>query len=95
MESRKKYLKNLGRIVVKIGSSSLTTLQGRIDMENMRKFCLQITGLRGKRHPGHRGNQRSYRRRAAAAEYRRQAPKDGPAPGGSGGGAGRADEDIP
>jgi len=48
MESRKKYLKNLGRIVVKIGSSSLTTLQGRIDMENMRKFCLQITGLREK-----------------------------------------------
>ncbi|MDZ7837724.1 MAG: glutamate 5-kinase [Actinomycetota bacterium] len=45
MADRDKYLKDLNRIVVKIGSSSLTTPDNSIDVENMEKFCLEVLGL--------------------------------------------------
>lgn len=42
MEKRSKYVKSLKRLVVKIGSSSLTAESGLLDMENMKKFCSEI-----------------------------------------------------
>jgi len=44
MEERLKYLKNLKRLVIKIGSSSLASSEGLIDMENMKKFTREVKG---------------------------------------------------
>ena len=43
---RKKYLKKLKRIVVKIGSSSLTSPIGWLDMENLQKFTGEISKIK-------------------------------------------------
>lgn len=43
---RKKYLKKLKRIVVKIGSSSLTSSSGGLDMENLQKFTGEISKIK-------------------------------------------------
>ncbi|MCK5566678.1 MAG: glutamate 5-kinase, partial [Actinomycetia bacterium] len=45
MKDRTKYLKNLKRIVVKIGSSSLTSPEGGLDMENMARFISEVRDL--------------------------------------------------
>ena len=42
MKDRTKYLKKLKRIVVKIGSSSLTSPEGGLDMENMARLLSEI-----------------------------------------------------
>jgi glutamate 5-kinase len=43
---RKKYLKKVNRIVVKIGSSSLTSPVGGLDMENLQKFTGEISKIK-------------------------------------------------
>jgi glutamate 5-kinase len=43
---REKYLKKVKRIVVKIGSSSLTSPTGGLDMENLRKFTAEISKIK-------------------------------------------------
>jgi glutamate 5-kinase len=42
---RKEYIKKIKRMVVKIGSSSLTLKEGGLDIENMTKFVDEITVL--------------------------------------------------
>jgi glutamate 5-kinase len=42
---RKEYIKQIKRMVVKIGSSSLTLKKGGLDLENMAKFADEVTGL--------------------------------------------------
>ncbi len=42
---RKKFFKKIKRVVIKIGSSSLTTKDGGLDLSNMEKFCHEISGL--------------------------------------------------
>jgi glutamate 5-kinase len=42
---RKKYLKKIKRVVVKIGSSSLTLKEGGLDLVNMSKFTSEIANL--------------------------------------------------
>lgn len=44
-ETRKKYLRKIKKIVVKIGSSSLTSSQGGLDMDNLFKFTSEISDL--------------------------------------------------
>ena len=48
MIDRNKYLKNIKRVVVKIGSSSLTSPQGGLDMANMAKLEMEIKNLMGR-----------------------------------------------
>ncbi|MDD5659251.1 MAG: glutamate 5-kinase, partial [Actinomycetota bacterium] len=43
---RKKYLKRIKRIVVKIGSSSLASPTGGLDMENLQKFTGEISKIK-------------------------------------------------
>jgi len=43
MENRKKYLVEAKRIVVKIGSSSLTSQEGGLDIDNMKKFAGEVS----------------------------------------------------
>ncbi|MHB1376246.1 MAG: glutamate 5-kinase [Candidatus Humimicrobiaceae bacterium] len=43
---REKYLKKVKRIVVKIGSSSLTSPVGGLDMENLHKFTGEISSIK-------------------------------------------------
>ena len=43
MENRKKYLGEIKRIVVKIGSSSLTSRKGGLDIDNMKKFAGEVS----------------------------------------------------
>ncbi|MCE5329478.1 glutamate 5-kinase [bacterium] len=43
---RKKYLKKIKRIVVKIGSSSLTSPVGGLDMENLQKFTGEVSKIK-------------------------------------------------
>ena len=43
---REKYLKKVKRIVVKIGSSSLTSPVGGLDMENLQKFTGEVSKIR-------------------------------------------------
>ena len=43
---REKYLKKVKRIVVKIGSSSLTSPSGGLDMENLQKFTSEISKIK-------------------------------------------------
>jgi glutamate 5-kinase len=45
MEDRKKYLKNIKRMVIKIGSSSLTSKTGGLDKVNMKKFVNETSSL--------------------------------------------------
>jgi len=45
-ELRKKYLKKVKRIVVKIGSSSLTSPVGGLDLENLQKFTGEVSKIR-------------------------------------------------
>lgn len=46
MESiREKYLKNLKRVVIKVGSSSLTHNNGLINLNKMEKLCKEIANL--------------------------------------------------
>jgi len=45
MKSRKEYLKNIKRVVVKIGSSSLTLPEGGLDIDNMNSLVKGIKGL--------------------------------------------------
>ncbi len=45
MEDRKKYLKNIKRIVMKIGSSSLTSKAGGLDKVSMKKFVNETSSL--------------------------------------------------
>lgn len=45
---REKYLKKVKRIVVKIGSSSLTSPIGGLDMENLQKFTGEISKIKDK-----------------------------------------------
>ncbi len=42
---RKKYLKKIEKIVIKIGSSSLTLKNGGLDIEKMKKFITEVAGL--------------------------------------------------
>jgi glutamate 5-kinase len=42
---RKKYLKNIKRIVIKIGSSSLTLESGGLDIANMKKFTGEVRNV--------------------------------------------------
>jgi glutamate 5-kinase len=43
---RKKYLKKIGRVVIKIGSSSLTLKEGGLDLSNMKKFVAEVAELK-------------------------------------------------
>ena len=43
---REKYLKKVKRIVVKIGSSSLTSPSGGLDIENLQKFTAEISKIK-------------------------------------------------
>jgi glutamate 5-kinase len=43
---RKKYLKKINRVVIKIGSSSLTLDRGGLDLANMKKFVSEIAKLK-------------------------------------------------
>ncbi|MBN2073804.1 MAG: glutamate 5-kinase [Actinobacteria bacterium] len=43
---RKEYLINIKRIVIKVGSSSLTSPRGGLDFENIRKLTNEVSGLR-------------------------------------------------
>jgi len=43
---REKYLKRVKRIVVKIGSSSLTSPVGGLDMENLQKFTGEVSSIK-------------------------------------------------
>ncbi|MFA5015848.1 MAG: glutamate 5-kinase [Actinomycetota bacterium] len=45
MEDRKKYLENIKRIVIKIGSSSLTLKAGGLDRTGIKKFVDEATSL--------------------------------------------------
>ena len=45
MEDRKKYLENIKRIVIKIGSSSLTLKSGGLDRTSMKKFVDEASSL--------------------------------------------------
>ena len=45
MEDRKKYLKNIKRVVIKIGSSSLTSKAGGLDRTGMKKFVDEASSL--------------------------------------------------
>ena len=45
MENRKKYLGEIKRIVVKIGSSSLTSQNGGLDIANMKKFTGEVSAV--------------------------------------------------
>lgn len=45
MGNRKKYLKNIKKMVIKIGSSSLTSKAGGLDKVNMRRFVNEISSL--------------------------------------------------
>lgn len=49
MKDRKVYLKNIKRVVVKIGSSSLTSDKGGLDLDNMENLVKEIKGLTKKR----------------------------------------------
>ena len=42
---RKKYLKNIKRVVIKIGSSSLTLKSGGLDIANMKKFTGEVRNI--------------------------------------------------
>lgn len=42
---RKKYLKNIKRVVIKIGSSSLTLKSGGLDIANMKKFTGEVRNV--------------------------------------------------
>ena len=44
-ETRKKYLKKIKKVVVKIGSSSLTSPMGGLDMDNLMKFTSEISDI--------------------------------------------------
>jgi glutamate 5-kinase len=44
-EIRKKHLKRIKKVVVKIGSSSLTSPVGGLDMDNLMKFTSEISDL--------------------------------------------------
>ena len=44
-EIREKYFKNIKKIVVKIGSSSLTSPLGGLDMDNLQKFTSEISNI--------------------------------------------------
>jgi glutamate 5-kinase len=46
MKDRRKYLGNIKRAVVKIGSSSLTSLRGGLDLENMARLIKGIKDMR-------------------------------------------------
>lgn len=48
-DNREKYFKDLKRIVVKIGSSSLTSPEGGLDLENMGKFTGEVSEIIKKR----------------------------------------------
>jgi glutamate 5-kinase len=43
---RKKYLKKIGRVVIKIGSSSLTLKEVGLDLSNMKKFVAEVAELK-------------------------------------------------
>ena len=43
---RKKYLKKIDRVVIKIGSSSLTLKEGGLDLLNMKKFVSEVAELK-------------------------------------------------
>ncbi|HAJ95086.1 MAG TPA: glutamate 5-kinase [Actinobacteria bacterium] len=45
MENRDKYLKNIKRIVIKIGSSSLTSREGGLDKDNMAFLVKEVKNL--------------------------------------------------
>jgi glutamate 5-kinase len=45
MENRDKYLKNIKRIVIKIGSSSLTSREGGLDIDNMTSLIKEVKNL--------------------------------------------------
>jgi len=45
MGNRKKYLKNIKKIVIKIGSSSLTSKAGRLDKVGMKRFVNEVSSL--------------------------------------------------
>ncbi len=49
MQKRAKHIKGLKRIVVKIGSSSLTAHEGFLDIGNMKKFCREIKEAVGRK----------------------------------------------
>ena len=42
---RRKFFKKIKRVVIKIGSSSLTMKDGGLDLSNMEKFSFEISGL--------------------------------------------------
>jgi len=44
-EIRKKYLKKIKKVVIKIGSSSLTSSEGGLDMDNLMKFTSEVSDL--------------------------------------------------
>ncbi len=45
MEDRKEYIKNIRRVVIKIGSSSLTSLKGGLDTANMENLTSGVSDL--------------------------------------------------
>ena len=45
MGNRKKYLKNIKKMVIKMGSSSLTSKAGGLDKVNMRRFVNEVSSL--------------------------------------------------
>jgi len=49
VQKRAKHIKGLKRIVVKIGSSSLTAHEGFLDIGNMKKFCREIKEAVGRK----------------------------------------------
>ena len=48
MADRAKYLKNIKRVVIKIGSSSITSLKGGLDIANMKKLTSEASSLAAK-----------------------------------------------
>jgi glutamate 5-kinase len=45
VKDRNKYLKDLKRVVIKIGSSSLTSKEGGLDLENMAGLVGEVKAL--------------------------------------------------
>ncbi|MBE3089915.1 MAG: glutamate 5-kinase, partial [Actinobacteria bacterium] len=43
MGNRKKYLKNIKKMVIKIGSSSLTSKAGGLDKVSMKRFVNEVS----------------------------------------------------
>ena len=46
--TREKILENIQRIVIKVGTSTLTTEDGHLDIEKIKKIVLELSNLQDK-----------------------------------------------